>query len=320
MAERDMDFAELPLETAGATLRRAREQAGLSRADIASRTKIAERHLASIEDGDYAKLASRTYAIGFARNYARALGLDEKEIAEAVRRDFGDMDPVPDRRPPPSFEPGDPARVPTRRLAWLAGLGALAAVAVFAFLWRDFYAPGATLPDIAPEESQATAAPAGAAQPPAASGPVVFTALEPGIWVKFYDADKNQLLEKQMAQDESFTIPPGANGPMLWTARPDALQVTIGGQIVAKIADRQMTVKDVPVSAAALLARGQPVAAASSPAVSAAPVPPVSQPRPATIRVPLTEQPRAASPSPSAAPAPPTEVPAAPAQPSTVSD
>lgn len=322
MAERDTDF-ELPLDGAGAKLRRAREQAGLSLGDIASRTKIAERHLASIEEGNYTALASRAYAIGFARNYARALGLDEKEIAASVRDDFDDMVSAMDRRPPPAFEPGDPARVPGSRLAWIAALSALAAILVTALIWRNFYTPGATLPDLtAPraEAPAATAAPAQAAAAPAPSGPVVFTATIPAVWVKLYDADGKQLLQKELALGESFTVPPEARGPMLWTARPDALQITIGGQAVPRISDKQEKVKDVPVSAAALLAR--PLtnpSAAASPSVPAAPAAqPVPQATrvPATVRVPLARSApivAGASAAPAAADSPTP-------QPSTVSD
>lgn len=319
MAERDTEF-ELPLESAGARLRRAREQAGLTRADIAARTKIAERHLASIEEGNYSALASRAYAIGFARNYARALGLDEKEIAASVRDDFDDMVSATDRRSPPAFEPGDPARVPGSRLAWIAALSALAAILVTALIWHNFYTPGATLPDLAAPRPEAPAGPAQPAAAPAPSGPVVFTATIPAVWVKFYDADGKQLLQKEMAQGESFTVPSDAKGPMLWTARPDALQVTVGGQEVPRISTKQENVKDVPVSAAALLARpaGTPPAAASQGAPDAAAAQPATQPArtPSTVRVPLTRPARSDS-SPSASPAA-AETPAA--QPSTVSD
>lgn len=332
MAERDLDISELPLDTAGAMLRRAREQAGLSRSDIATRTKIAERHLASIEDGNYAALASRTYAIGFARNYARALGLDEMQVAAAVRQDFDGMDPLPDRRTPATYEQGDPARVPGSRLAWMAALAAIALVAVIAFFWRDFYAPGATLPDLAPSESPAMAAnavsPAPAA-PASANGPVVFTAQEEGVWARFYDADGKVLLEKRMGMGESFTVPPDANEPLLRTARPDALQVTIGGQAVARVSDKQGLVKDVPVSAAALLARPAQVPAAAPATPPANPAAQSSQPsRPATaatIRVPLEERREGARREASRPPAPAqASAPAAPGadlpQPSTVSD
>jgi hypothetical protein len=95
-----------------------------------------------------------------------------------------------------------------------------------------------------------------AASPAAApAGPVVFTALEDGVWVKFYDASGQQLLEKELARGESYTVPVEASGPKIWTGRPDALTITVGGRTVPKLAEAQVTMKDVPVSAEALLAR-----------------------------------------------------------------
>ena len=294
MAEADEKIAELPLDSAGAQLQRAREAAGLSRADIAARTKIAERHLTSIEEGNYAALASRTYAVGFSRSYARALGLDEMAIASAVRNDLAAVDFGEDRRTVSAFEPGDPARIPSARLAWLAALGGLAILltGIF-FLWRSFYAPGAELPGPAGPESTAPAAPAAAAAP-VAQGAVVFTALEPDVWVKFYDAAGAQLLQKQLALGESFTVPPEANGPMLWTARPDALQVAVNGKVLPRLSDKQQTMKDVPVSAAALMAR--PIAAAPAAVPARASGSPAAAP-------PRAAAPRAAVQRPSPAPA-----------------
>ncbi len=332
MSENEQVIPELALDTAGARLRRAREAAGLSVADIASRTRIAERHLVSIETGNFSALASRAYAIGFARNYAREVGLDENEIVSAVRQEVDGQEPAAGRYQSSTFEPGDPARVPAARIAWIAGLSALAVVVAGLIFWRSFYAPAGTLPDIAPEAS-ASADPAAvpAAPAPSAQGPVVFTALQQGIWVKFYDAAGIQLLQKELALGETFTVPADANGPMIRTARPEALQISIGGQIVAKLAERQMTIGDVPVSAAALLARGQaPVAAASiaapaaqgtdqtaqsaapapsatraarrDPAGSAAAAVPSRAPAPLPSAVPAPVPPASAAPTPAASP------------------
>jgi hypothetical protein len=87
---------------------------------------------------------------------------------------------------------------------------------------------------------------------------VVFTALQDRIWVKFYDGAGKQLVQKLLAKGETWTVPADAVDPKLWTGRPDALGITIGGQAVPRIADKQGIVKDVPVSAAALLARPAP--------------------------------------------------------------
>ena len=250
-------LVELPLDGVGTTLMRAREAAGLKLSDIAARTRIAERHLSLIEQGKFSAMASRAYAVGFARSYARTLGLDEKAIADAVRTELAGQEPNSDRYQPSSFEPGDPARVPGPKIAWIAALGALAVVVIGFLLWRGFYAPAMSFPEpVASESEQAPLAAVATAAPQAAQGAVVFTALDQGIWVKFYDAAGNQLMQKEMALGETYTIPAEASGPMIRTARPDALQISIGGREVAKLSDRQTTIKDVPVSAAALLARG----------------------------------------------------------------
>jgi cytoskeletal protein RodZ len=284
MADKDNQAAASPQDTVGNRLRLAREAAGLSRADIAARTKIAERHLAAIEEDRFADLASSTYAVGFSRAYARSVGLDEAEIGRSVRRviDAGE-DSAP--RVPVTFEPGDPARIPGSRTAWLAGIAVLAVIAVLFAFWRSYVTPAVSLPDLtAPDltadEAPASAAPSGAgpaaAQPPAGASAVVFTATAPRVWVKFSDAAGRQLLQKELAEGESYTLPADAAGPTIWTARPDALRITVAGRPVPPLADRQMQVKDVPVSAAALLARSAAAPAASAPAAS-----PTSSPSPA---------------------------------------
>jgi cytoskeletal protein RodZ len=273
------DFVTTP--TPGGVARRlrdAREAAGLSLADIAARTRIAARQLAAVEEGRFNDLVSRTYAVGFARAYARTVGLPEHEIAAAVRAETERLGEVERPRPAP-FEPGDPARVPSRGLAWGAALAALALVIAGFFLWRSHFAPSAPLADLVPESTPTamatpTAAPSAAASAPAApaGGAVVFTATEPNIWVKFYDASGTQLMQKQMAQGESYTVPAGAIGPQLWTGRPDALAITVGGRPVAPIGTRPGKVKDVPIDAASLLGRHLPAPAPSAIPATPAPV------------------------------------------------
>ena len=73
---------------AGAMLAAARKKAKLDLAEVSARTRIPQRHLAAIEAGEYGKLPSRTYAVGFSRTYARLLGLDERAVTEQVRLDL----------------------------------------------------------------------------------------------------------------------------------------------------------------------------------------------------------------------------------------
>lgn len=264
----------------GARLRAAREAAGLSVGDLSTRTRITTRHVESLEAGDYAALSGRPYALGFARSYARAVGLDDKTILADLRAELDRQEPAAPPREIHQFEVGDPAKTPSRLLSWLAGVLVLIVIALGLVFWRSSYWPAAELPPLvgpSPAASPVAPAPAApAAAAPAASAPVVFTALDDGIWVKFYDGAGAQLLQKQLAKGESWTIPAGVQEPSLWTARPDALAITVGGKPVPRIADTQRIVKDVPVSAAALLARAAPPPPAAQQAQA-----PASPPRPA---------------------------------------
>lgn len=261
----DTEMTEAPVGV-GAQLRAAREEKGLSLEQVAAETRIPQRHLVAIEAGEFARLPGRTYAVGFSRTYAKMIGLDQDDVAAMVRAEL-DTHAGEEVYRPASFEPGDPARVPSRTLFYFSIFAAVVAIAGIAIFLGTLFTPAAELPSlIEQEQAQAEqtanqraadrAAPAAAQVTPQPTGPVIFTALEDGIWVRFYDAD-GTLMEKLMAQGETYTVPADANGPQLWTGRPDALSIAIGGRQVPKLAEDDMVMRDVPVTAEALLARGQ---------------------------------------------------------------
>lgn len=72
----------------GQRLRDTRMRKGLSLSDVSQNTKIKSPFLEAIENGDYSKLPSASYAQGFVRNYASFLGLPEKETLALFRREF----------------------------------------------------------------------------------------------------------------------------------------------------------------------------------------------------------------------------------------
>jgi cytoskeletal protein RodZ len=278
MADDEFEVPADPPPSVGAQLRAAREARGLTLAQVGAESRIPQRHLLTMEEGGFASLPGRTYAVGFARTYARLVGLDQDQVASLVRAELGAVDPDPRHRAA-SFEPGDPARVPSSKLGWLSALAVVLVLAgLFAF-FRPYFMPAGNLPSLIEQQDAERRAAAAAkvpaagqsatAAPAAIGGQVVFTALEEGIWVKFYDASGKQLMQKQMAKGERYPVPADAPGPQIWTGRPEALAITVGGRPVAKLADEQRTMKDVPVTAAALLARGQPAATTS-------PAPPVA--------------------------------------------
>ena len=239
----------------GAQLRQARETKSLTLQQVAAETRIAERHLAMIEQEEFTRLPARTYAVGFSRSFAKAVGLDPNVIAAEVRAALDAAEPDQHRRTS-AFEPGDPARVPGARLAWITALAALLLLAGGYSFYRSYFAPGGELPPVAEPAKPVPAAVKPASATPA-SGAVTFTSLEDGVWVKFYDASGKQLMQKQMAKGEQYTVPADADGPQLWTGRPDALAVTVGGRALPPLANSERVVKDVLVTPQALLSRAE---------------------------------------------------------------
>ena len=72
----------------GQRLKETRLQKGITLEEISQSTKIKTEFLEYIENGDYEKLPSSSYAHGFVRNYARFLNLPEDETLAIFRREF----------------------------------------------------------------------------------------------------------------------------------------------------------------------------------------------------------------------------------------
>jgi len=70
------------METLGGFFQHARERQGLSLEQVASQTRIQQRHLHALEEEDYASLPAKVFTKGFVRSYARTLGLDEDEALQ----------------------------------------------------------------------------------------------------------------------------------------------------------------------------------------------------------------------------------------------
>ena len=270
----DESEMQSPADPVGNRLAHAREAMGLSLADMVDHTRVQARFLKSIEASDYAALPGRAYAFGFVRSYAVQVGLDPDTIIRDLRLEMDMAEQAPADLVA-AFTPGDPARVPSAKFAAIAGAAALLLAGGGYGLWHAFSVPDTNLPPLVTDTPAAPAPSAAPASAPTAtptvsgssaaasaiSGPVVFTALDSGLWVKFYDASGKTLMNKQMAVGETYTVPADATGPMLWTGRPEALAVAIGGHSIGKLDETRKTVHDLPVNAGALLAR----AASSAP-------------------------------------------------------
>jgi cytoskeleton protein RodZ len=261
---------EFRFQTAGEQLHSARTERGMTLNDVAAQTRIPIRHLEAIEKSDFGALPGSTYSVGFAKAYARFVGLDADALATELRAELAQGGHAGFVPATPAYEATDPSRVPPRWLAWTAGVIALLGLIGYV-VWRSF----AFSPDIAEqpvvEKSVAptveTGAPKSTAATIPADGAVVITATDT-VWIKIYDADQKRLFESEMKAGDKYTVPANANNPMIVTGRPQSLSVTVGGSAVAPLGEADRTIADVGVSAASLLARKPTESAAPSAATT----------------------------------------------------
>jgi cytoskeleton protein RodZ len=259
-----VENAEFRFQTVGEQLKAARTDRGLTLNEVAAQTRIPVRHLEAIEISDFAALPGSTYSLGFAKSYARFVGLDAGKIADELRTELAQGGHAGFVPATPDYEPADPSRVPPKWMAWTAAAVAIVGLIGY-FLWRNYaLSADPTAAVVAEQPAQPTATKAAPATPaaPPANGAVVITANDT-VWMKIYGADKKRIFESEMKAGDSYTVPADADSPMIITGRPQSLAVTVGGQPVAPLGPPDRTIADVGVSAAALLARKPEEAAAT---------------------------------------------------------
>ncbi len=78
----------------GDRLRASRESQGISLAQAAAETRILQRYLVALEEGDYKYLPGDVYARGFIRNYALYLKIPVEELIQLYRYERGRTEPI----------------------------------------------------------------------------------------------------------------------------------------------------------------------------------------------------------------------------------
>src|ERR1700677_4429611 len=87
--------SDSPLETIGQDLRAARLRRGDDLAAVSRALKIRKDHLEAVEEGNFAGLPGRTYAIGFVRTYSCYLGLDSAKTVDRYKKEISGRHDVP---------------------------------------------------------------------------------------------------------------------------------------------------------------------------------------------------------------------------------
>ena len=254
----------------GDTLRNARDAAGKSIEEVASETRVPLRHLTAIENSEYNSLPGKTYAMGFVRAYARTVGLDEAALVAKLRAELGSDDYRPGHQYE-AYEPADPARVPPKTLVWTSLIVALLFAGGYG-LWRSS-AMDDTSNEVPTEE--ATAAAPSETATPAASAPVtpavdsnaeVAIAAKDTVWFRIDDATGKRVHEAELKAGERYVVPAGQQGLVIRTSRPQAMDVSVAGQVVPQLGPSDLLVKDVSLNPVELAKRlAAPAASGTAP-------------------------------------------------------
>lgn len=69
----------------GKVLRAAREAAGLSQSDVATKLNLSKQYIKDIEADDYSHFSAEIYVSGYLRSYAMLCNIDSKPLIEAFR-------------------------------------------------------------------------------------------------------------------------------------------------------------------------------------------------------------------------------------------
>ncbi len=144
----------------GATLRKARQDSGVTLEDVEYETKIRKRYLEALEREDYSALPSAVYARGFLKTYANYLGLDGEELSRELKYRWDAVQERQRREAAPkevrfgrrlrtrAAKDGIPARRP--RISPLAVLGVVVALVLLAAAVGGLYWVGQSSRSVEP--------------------------------------------------------------------------------------------------------------------------------------------------------------------------
>ncbi|MBR9824633.1 MAG: DUF4115 domain-containing protein [Alphaproteobacteria bacterium] len=251
------DGAETIHMSAGERLRDARQRAGYSLSEAASRTRVRQDYLEALEDMDPRGLPARAYAIGYLRTYATFLGLDGYVIVEQFKRE---VDTETGRAQPTAA-----ARI-RREIKLPRGIvGAvlvLASLTAVAFWYADQAGQSGGLsnlpspPDAAPEWARAdfnaalepvtveeiwNGLPLGETQ----VSSVLMRALAP-TWIEVRDASGRVLFARELAAGETYAA--NENGLTVTARDAGAIEVELDGMNMGVLGETGITLENISLT------------------------------------------------------------------------
>jgi cytoskeletal protein RodZ len=223
-------MADTDASSIGCFFRSERLRRGKSLDVIAAETKIRRAILEAIENDQFDSLPGGAYRRGFVRQYARALGLDEKDAVAAFHREYLEipvpLPPVPPKRPPRHL----------REAAFLF-LVPLAVLGFYKVAGNEYSQREHSVVDRLPKKVAEAPAPAPAKttvpeSPPAAPVHAIFTMTEP-VWVSV-SCDGKPTYTGTLSEKESRSFEASAAVTVL-IGNAGGLSITLNGQPIGPI-------------------------------------------------------------------------------------
>ena len=145
----------------GQQLTAAREARGMTAVDVAKRLRIRAMFVDALEREDWRAVGEPVYARGFLKNYAKLIGLDSEQAAEAVDEAFPERAPRLPDVPVMTRDDSPAGYAPSHRsdTNWLVvATGVVAAAMLIAVVWNFFGMPA--MGPVAQTGAQSSPAPA----------------------------------------------------------------------------------------------------------------------------------------------------------------
>tara|TARA_B100000686_G_C16796556_1_gene982797 strand:- start:2385 stop:3221 length:837 start_codon:yes stop_codon:yes gene_type:complete len=255
----------------GLYLREQRKKMGYTQKEAATRINISVRQLRAIEEGQPEELPGIIYAVGFVRNYAQLLQLDENKVAAFFKREYlawQDGDDQQDRKPAqeaPALLTDN--RSPSPSMLLISGVMFLCFVAVWAVFDTHPQSRGVTaaaIPD-APVVTRNQNSPYGASYGAPSRladkeairarripSRITIMAMETA-WVELINPENEKLLYQDTLQAGQGIRLPDRASFQFSTGNAGALQFVVDGKKLLPIGQPGDILQDITITADELL-------------------------------------------------------------------
>ena len=254
--EKEPDLDSYTDLSVGEILQRTREYYGQSLPQVEVNLRIRASQLQALEQGDFAQLPGRVYAIGFVRAYSEYLGLDGDKMVQLFKAQSIGKRNKPELQFPVTYENSNAPNLLVILVSLVLTIG-------FITYWTMSYTPTNYVEKIppVPEALKKTTMALANPQPKIVELPQVESApivIEPAnqmelmitadSWVEIKNAAGRKLISKVMKPGDRYIVPKEVM-LTLSTGNAGGVTVVIDGEIVTTLGDNAAVKRNIALNA-----------------------------------------------------------------------